>query len=240
MNASRLAVLATGAVLLVWPAFLNAYPILFSDTGGLLDMGLLPTMGWDKPFVYGPLIAALSLHLTLWLPVLAQGSLLSCTLWLLQRAYAAPSPARHLALCGTLAAITAAPWFAATLMPDAFTPITALSLIATAAPRARPYRFLASAIATITIAAHLSHLILAAALIVALALLYRRIPWHAASSLAAALLFLLASNWIGHGAPLRIALRQRLRARPPHRRRSGPRLPRSHLPASRLATLPVA
>jgi len=190
-----------GAVLLIWPALYNRYPILFSDTGGLLEMGLLPSMGWDKPFVYGPLIAALSLHLTLWLPLIAQGLLLSYALCVLQRAYAAPSPAHHLALCAALAIATAAPWFTATLMPDVFTPVVALTLIAADAPIPPRQRTIMTILGAIAIAAHLSHLILAAALVAALALRYRRIPWRPLTSLAAALLFLLASNWIGHGRP---------------------------------------
>ncbi len=199
-RAAQAATILAGAPLLIWPALYNAYPILFSDTGGLLDMGLLPSIGWDKPFVYGPIIAALSLRLTLWLPVLAQGGLLSHALWTLQSGLATPTPIRHLALCAALAATTAAPWFAATLMPDALTPIAAISLIAAASPLAR-HRPTSTIIAAIAIAAHLSHLILAAALIAALILLNRRIPWRPIASLAAALLFLFASNWIGHGRP---------------------------------------
>ena len=80
-----------GAALLVWPAFLNGYPILFSDTGGLLEMGFGPSIGWDKPWVYGPLLAALSLHLTLWLPLAGQGLFVSYALWLLQTAIARPT-----------------------------------------------------------------------------------------------------------------------------------------------------
>src|SRR3954452_16647591 len=88
-----LAAILFGTGLLLWPAACNRYPILFSDTGGLLEMGFLPSMGWDKPFVYGPLLAGLSLRLTLWLPLLAQAALLSYTLWLTQMVVRPPSPA---------------------------------------------------------------------------------------------------------------------------------------------------
>lgn len=198
---TRLAALVVGAALLTWPALVNHYPILFSDTGGLLEMGLLPSMGWDKPFVYGPLIAALSLHLTLWLPLIAQGMLLSVCLWITQRALAPPTASHHLALCGILAVATAAPWFTATLMPDVFTPIAALSLIAAAAPLPRAASLSMIIVGALAITAHLSHLVLAAALIAALTLLHRHVPWRAVASLAAALVFLLLSNWIGHGRP---------------------------------------
>ena len=70
--APPVAILA-GAALLAWPIALNGYPIVFSDTGALLDMGLLfHRIGWDKPFVYGPLAAAISLHRSLVVVAAAQ------------------------------------------------------------------------------------------------------------------------------------------------------------------------
>lgn len=198
MGRAALAVLA-GAGLLIWPAIVNRYPILFSDTGGLLEMGLLPSMGWDKPFVYGPLIAALSLHLTLWLSVIAQGALLSYILWATQLAFAAARPMRHVALCAVLAAATAAPWFASTLMPDTLTPVAALGLATSLGALPRRHRIATAILTAVAIAAHLSHLVLAAAVIAALVAVRRAVPWRAVGSFAAALLFLLASNWVGHG-----------------------------------------
>jgi len=149
---TRLLAIAAGALLFAAPAILNRYPILFSDTGGLLEMGLLPAIGWDKPFVYGPLIAAISLHLTLWLPVAAQTALLSTMIWLTQRAFGEPSPLRHLGLCLVLAVATAAPWFASTLMPDALTPIAALGLATTLGTLPRRVRILVTVITAIAIA----------------------------------------------------------------------------------------
>ena len=195
------AAIVAGAALLMWPAFLNRYPILFSDTGGLLEMGLVPSMGWDKPFVYGPLIAGLSLRLTLWLPTAAQCGLVSWTLWAFQRAFAPADPLRHVTLCFTLAAATAAPWFSSTLMPDAFTPIVALGIISWLGSLDGRSRAVMTILTAIAIASHLSHLILAAALIAGLLLIRLRIPWGPVTSLASALVFLVASNWIGHGRP---------------------------------------
>ena len=198
MGRVALAVIA-GAALLAWPAAVNRYPILFSDTGGLLEMGLQPSMGWDKPFVYGPLIAALSLHLTLWLPLIAQGVLLSYILWTTQLAFAAARKLRHVALCLILAVGTAAPWFTSTLMPDVLTPVAALGLATSLGALPRPHRIATTIITAVAIAAHLSNLLLAAAAIAALVALRRTVPWRPLASLAVALLFLLASNWIGHG-----------------------------------------
>jgi hypothetical protein len=189
-----------GAALLIWPALLNAYPILFSDTGGLLEMGFGPSIGWDKPWVYGPLLAALSLGTTLWLPLAAQGLLLSYMLWLASALLPPRTPARHLLLCLVLAVGTAAPWVTATMMPDVFTPVVVLGTASLALGRLpRQHRIAAALLTTIAIAAHLSHLILAAACIAIATLLQRRLPWRPLASLAAAVAFLLASNWIGQG-----------------------------------------
>ena len=192
----------TGAALLVWPALLNGYPILFSDTGGLLDMGLAGDMGWDKPWVYGPFLGLTSLGLTLWGPVAAQGLLLSHMLWLAQAVAAPPQPGRHVALCAVLAAGTAAPWFAALLMPDVFTPLAVLCLFVLAFGPGRVGRGAlawAGAVGTLAIASHLSHLIVAAAVVAVAGLLLRRLPWQPALPLAAAILFLLGSNLAGNG-----------------------------------------
>lgn len=191
--------ISAGATLLAWTIALNGYPILFSDTGALLDMGFLPSIGWDKPFVYGPLAALASLHQSLLLVASAQTVLLSYILWATQSAFAPPRPGRHIALCLVLAAVTSAPWFAATLLPDAFTAVVALGLLTTLGRLPRRHVLPVTIITAIAIAAHLSHLVLAAAIIAALALCRLKIPWRPIAALSAALTFLLASNVIGHG-----------------------------------------
>ncbi|ONH81070.1 hypothetical protein APZ41_021920, partial [Roseomonas mucosa] len=75
-----------GTLLLTWPAFLNGYPILFSDTGAFLHQTLGPLMIWDKPWIYGPLLHLFHQRQSLWPPLLAQGLMLSWLLWLTARA----------------------------------------------------------------------------------------------------------------------------------------------------------
>lgn len=188
-----------GALFLAWPIVLNGYPIVFSDTGALLDMGLLPSMGWDKPFLYGPVIAALSLHRSLIAAAAAQTLLLSYMLWATQSALAPPRAIRHLALCLILAAATSAPWFASTLLPDAFTGLVALGILTAAGRLPRRHVIPVAVLTAAAIASHLSHLILAAGLIAAITLLRQRVAWRPLGSLAATLLFLLATNFIGNG-----------------------------------------
>ena len=78
---TSLVAIAAGAALLVWPAFVNGYPLMFSDTGAFLHQTLGPLMIWDKPWVYGPLLHLFHWRTTLWLPLAAQALVLSHLLW---------------------------------------------------------------------------------------------------------------------------------------------------------------
>ncbi|MBX6746044.1 MAG: hypothetical protein IRY87_28755, partial [Acetobacteraceae bacterium] len=123
------AAIAGGAALLLWPALLNRYPLVFSDTGAFLAQTVMGWPVWDKPFIYGPLLHAFHWRVSLWLPVLAQGVLLSWLLWLVQRVvWGRAAAGWHLLLCAGLAALTAAPWFASLLMPDILAPALVLAL----------------------------------------------------------------------------------------------------------------
>ncbi len=202
---AALSAVAGGALLLAWPAFLNGYPLLFSDTGAFLHQTLGPLMIWDKPWVYGPLIHLFHWRWSLWLPLLAQCLALSHLLWLAQRAVAnRATPARHAGLVAGVALLTAAPWSAALLMPDILAPVAVLSLFLLAfardvlGPREAAWVY---ALAALAIAAHLSHLPVAAALVALAVVLARRArpALRAAAPLAAAVLVLLYTNSVGHG-----------------------------------------
>ncbi len=198
-----------GAALLLWPAFLNGYPLVFSDTGAFLHQTAPPPGGplviWDKPHVYGPLLHLFHWRLTLWLPLAAQGLLVSWLLWLTQRALrGSATPGLHLAACGMAAALTTAPFTVALLMPDVFAPTVLLSLLLLAFAREALSRLEGDGlflVAAAGIAAHLSHLPLAAAVAVLALLLTRRLSpaLRAAAPLAAAIAILLGTNLWGHG-----------------------------------------
>jgi hypothetical protein len=201
---AALAILA-GGLALVWPAFVNGYPLLFSDTGAFLHQTLGPLVIWDKPHVYGPLLHLFHWRVTLWGPVLAQGAMLSWLLWLAQRAVrGAATPGLHLLLCAGAALLTTAPFTVALLMPDVFAPAVLLALLLLGFAREALGRAEAlglGAIAAIGIAAHLSHLPMALAAVVLVGLLARRgAPvLRVAAPLAAAVAILLATNLWGHG-----------------------------------------
>ena len=200
--ASLLTVL-TGAILLIWPALVNGYPLVFSDTGGFLEQALMPDMGWDKPWIYGPFLTPFHGRVTLWPAVVMQGTLLSAMLWMAQAALDRPRKGMHLLLCAGLAVGTAAPWFAALLMPDFLAPVCVLGLfvLAFGPGRVGVWGLVWVGVATsIAIAAHLAHLVLAAGCIAALAAMRWRsgVP-HGLAPLAAALAMLVGSNIVGNG-----------------------------------------
>jgi hypothetical protein len=197
--------IALGGLFLLWPAFLNGYPLVFSDTGAFLHQTLGPLVIWDKPHVYGPLLHLFHWRISLWGPALAQGLMLSWLLWLVQRALAgAARPGGHLLVCLGVAALTTAPFTAALLMPDVFAPAVLLALLLLAFAREALSRAEARALgvlAAVGIAAHLSHLPLAASVVTLALLVTRRIgpALRAAAPLAGAVLILLGTNLWGHG-----------------------------------------
>ncbi|HEY3845819.1 MAG TPA: hypothetical protein VGL95_01750 [Acetobacteraceae bacterium] len=117
------------AALLLWPALLNGYPIVFDDTGTYLSQAVHRYLGWDRPVFYSLFLFPLHMTLTTWPAIAAQAVLVSYILHLLQRVLLpAASPWWLLPFVATLAATTAAPWFASQLMPDVFTPLLTLTL----------------------------------------------------------------------------------------------------------------
>lgn len=197
-NAGALAILA-GAACFLWPAIVNGYPIVFSDTHAFLVQAAEPFMIWDKPWIYGPFLIAVSMRLTLWLPAIVQCLLLSHLLWLTAKACDAARPLRHLALCAFLAAGTAAPWFASLLMPDLMAPVAVLCLfLLSFGERLRRWeQGWAGGVGTFAIASHLS-LLVVGAVCIAIGIAWRR-GFAMAAPLAAAVWLLLLTNLIGFG-----------------------------------------
>jgi hypothetical protein len=197
-----LAILLGGAVL-VWPAALNGYPLLFIDTTSYLRHTLVPEVPWDKAPIYGPLIHLFHARWTLWAPILAQGMLVSWLLWLAQRGLrGVAGPVAHLLLMLGLAGLTSAAWFIATVMPDALTAVAPLCLFLLAFGRLSRVEALAVGLCgALAIGAHLSHLPTAFALLLLTALLTRRLApvLRVAAPLVLAMLLLAGLNLVNFG-----------------------------------------
>lgn len=182
-----------GALILMWPAIWNGYPILYSDTNAFMVQGILNFFVWDKPFIYGPWMNLFHWQYSLWPVLLAQALIVSSILWLTLvsvNVYAvslhACDQSKHLqfektqpgqvdihfiVVCLLLSVLTAAPWFTSLLMPDIFAPITVLCIyLLTIRPdlgwRTRLWVLL---VGTFAIASHLSHLVIAAAVLLVVA-----------------------------------------------------------------------
>ncbi|MGG5887375.1 hypothetical protein ACLF3G_09575 [Falsiroseomonas sp. HC035] len=203
----RLVAGLAGALLLAWPAFLNGYPLLFSDTGAFLHQTAPAPSGplviWDKPHIYGPLLHLFHWRVSLWGPMLAQALALSHLLWLAQRGLrGVATPGTHLLACAGAALLTTAPFTIALLMPDVFAPIVLLALLLLGfVPLSRMETAWLVLLAAVGIAAHLSHLPLALAVVVFVVMVARRIGpvLRAAAPMALAVLLLLGTNLWGHG-----------------------------------------
>ncbi len=200
---NRLAILA-GGILLIWPALLNGYPLLFSDSGAFLAQTVVPLMIWDKPWIYGPFAWVFHQHVSLWGSILAQGVIVSHLVWLLARVVGGARPGRHLLLCAGLALLTTAPWSAALVMPDILTPIAVLcaALLGWAwANLSRAERAWLLVLGSIATASHLSNLPVVFALVVLAGLLRIGVAGclRVAAPLLGAVLLLLGSNVVGHG-----------------------------------------
>lgn len=160
--------LSAAAVLLLWPALWNRYPIVFADTGTYLSQAIDHYAGWDRPVFYSLAILPLHWQLSLWPIVIAQALL---TAWLLRhicRTFAPSlSGAAFLPLIAALSLATWLPWLVSEVMPDLFTPLLVL-LLTTPAPS-----LVLVALAAFMIATQLSSLPLSVAVIAGLALLRR-------------------------------------------------------------------
>ncbi len=189
------AAVAGGGALLLWPAFLNGYPLVFVDTASFLHQTAVAPPVWDKPVVYGPLLHALHWRSTLWPAAAAQALLLSWLLWRAARMFGWDAGA-FLLLAAALSAGTAAPWFASLLMPDALAPALVLAVVVLGWGEPRPAERAGLLLAVaLSAAAHLAHLPLLGALLLVLAALRR---WwglrDGAVALVASTLLVVATN----------------------------------------------
>lgn len=126
--AARAGAVALAALILVWPAFWNGYPLVFADTGTYLGQVLHVYLGWDRPPFYSVFLLATHWRLTLWGPVLAQGLIVAHLLGVTLRVLGRPNPWLLPPVALALSVLTGLPWAAAQLIPDVFTGVLVLAL----------------------------------------------------------------------------------------------------------------
>jgi hypothetical protein len=181
----RLFSILLGALLLIWPALLNRYPLLYPDSIGYLQDGhttaaaifLHRVAGFtaQRSELYSLGIFPFHWNVTPW-PIVALNALLtSYVLWLTIRSIALRNTTRtFLAITALLSLFTSASWYVSLIMPDvlgAFLYLAIYLLIFARESLTRGERWALSLIALWSITAHSTHLMLALGLCILLALL---------------------------------------------------------------------
>ena len=209
----RIGIVLLAASLLLWPAFWNVYPLVFSDTGTYLTQVIHRYLGWDRPVFYSLFLYPLHLQQSLWPPVVAQAILAGWLLHLLRRVLLPGAPPwALLVLVALLSVLTALPFIVSQLMPDVFTGLLVIAMaLALLTPErlSRVEAWLLLPITTFMIAAHQSHVALAIVLLMVLLPVRRMLGasagvargwiWRAVLPLPLACLALISVNLIGHG-----------------------------------------
>jgi len=198
-------------LLLLWPALVNRYPLVFSDSGTYLSQIVERHLGWDRPIFYSLMILPLHLTLATWPVIVAQAATTWWVLVTVLRCFVRdvrPLPAILL----VLGAATALPWVTAQLMPDFATGLLTLliaCLVITPERLGRRGPWIAALGLTALISVHQANLPLVALLLLVLLPLRRRLGaaqplgrgglTRAVAPLLLATAAMTAVNLIGHG-----------------------------------------
>jgi len=165
--------LCAGALFLMIPAFLNGYPIVYSDSSTYLVSGFELNPPLDRPITYGVFLRIASLNgLSLWPVIFFQSLILSCLVFRLLGGFMERSRWYYLAGTGTmllLALFTGVSWTASQVIADLFTPVTVLTLLVIlVVPAPRHEQVLLYILFFLATSMHISHLSLNAALLILL------------------------------------------------------------------------
>jgi hypothetical protein len=182
----RMSAVVAGALLMLWPAILNGYPLLYPDSISYLDDGrplarILLLHGPKGYLVMRSEIYSLGIfffhwNVTAWPIIAFQALLTSVVIWLVVRSLVA----RHvelqfLALVALLSLTTSLGWYVCFIMPDILGPVLYLSIYLLVFARetlSARERWAVAAIAWWAMTAHSTHLMLAGGVCILLGLLF--------------------------------------------------------------------
>lgn len=173
--------LILSSVVLLWPAFYNGFPIVYSDTSTYLASGFGLETPADRPITYGLFILLTSFNgFSLWTVVFLQSFILSYVIYLLFKYYTNYSnPPLACFICIIILSFTTGlPWVSAMLLPDIFTPVTIIILLLLAFIKelTKTEKIILYILFFLSNAMHLSHLVINAFLIISI-LLFARISY---------------------------------------------------------------
>jgi hypothetical protein len=114
--------LAAVALILIWPAVWNRFPLIFSDSGAYISSAFTFWVPVDRPLGYGLFIRFFSMGTSLWLLIYCQALLTAYLLWktlgifVTRRRYLF-----HFIITVLLAGFSSLPWMVSQVMPDILT-----------------------------------------------------------------------------------------------------------------------
>jgi hypothetical protein len=161
--------IAIGTFILMLIGFYNGYPLVYSDTGTYLYSGFDKFVPMDRPIFYGLFVCLISLKYSLWPVILVQDLITAYVLYELLLCLR-PGEAidwLYIKIIFLLTFVTGIAWYSNQIMPDFFTPLSALTLfILLRAGRLPVWRIiLLSCIFLLSLVSHFSHVLIAAILL---------------------------------------------------------------------------
>jgi hypothetical protein len=169
--ASMAAYLAAASVLLSWVALFNGAPLVFADTISYATAAFQREVSGLFSIFYSIFILPLHRGISFWPIVFVQGALIAHFLNLTARYVLREEPRKLdlLIIIAALSIFSSLPWITGEILPDVFTPIVLLGILLlgySADMLSRGELFYVAAVTVIAITTHLSHVPIAAGLIV--------------------------------------------------------------------------
>ena len=113
-----------------FPAFLNGFPLVTSDSGTYIGSGFGPVIPFDRPVIYGLFVKQMSMRESLWFVLIVQGLIAA---WILSQAIKQFLPAyakriHRFFIFLLISLLTTLPWFCSQIMPDFFSPLPSICI----------------------------------------------------------------------------------------------------------------
>ena len=154
----------------MYPALYNGFPLVFYDSGGYIARAFEPELVPGRSVAYGYLLWVFELGLAYWPAIFVQSSVVVWLNYVCARVHDLPhGPFSLTATTAGLAIGTGLPWFTAQLMPDVWASVLILALYLLGFRSHRLTRWEEGALtacAIFAMASHMSHVALAAGLVV--------------------------------------------------------------------------
>jgi len=120
-----------GALLLMFAAIYNGFPLVTSDSGMYIFSGFENFVPVDRPPGYGIFIRHSSLASSLWFTIIAQAMIMSYVLWQTINKFIVDGIEKYekFIIIFLLVVFTGVSWYTSQIMPDIFTPIGILAFL---------------------------------------------------------------------------------------------------------------